>query len=273
MIEHVSYKYRNSEIIQFRLIQFHLGIITDASFEMLVEGKFQTIPDVTCEDIISGDLKCNYCNIMVMDTNGIPFIANESFQANYKNPVEITSGFYSAIEVISKEIKNKELQLITFSDKSSVNMLNITIDNQEFKICVEPSKYASWLLPNFIRSVIDKNIEIFNRYNDLIGAAAEFYKKINIDIHKATITPRLYLEGGCWNEDEAALMSTSGFLIFHPKIPEEIRNYINSRLKIISALVEMGAKGAFQIEDALGAIRLEYTLQLYHIQGTLQVKR
>ncbi len=239
---------------------------------MLVEGKFQTIPDVTRDDIISGDLKTNYCNIMVMDTNGVPFIANESFQAGYKNPVEITSGFFSAIEVISKEIKNKELQLITFSDKSSVNMLNISVDDQVFKICVEPSNHANWLLPNFIRSIIDKNIEIFHRNNDLLSASAEFYIKLNIDIHKATITPRLYLEGGCWNEDDTALMSPSGFLIFHPKVSQELRNYIESKRSIFSALVEMGAKGSIQLEDPLGAIRMEYTLQLYHIQVMLQAK-
>ncbi len=243
---------------------------------MLVEGKFQLIADISCSDILAGDntaAECNYCNIMVMDTNGMPFIANESFQANYRNPVEITSGFFSAIEVISKEIKNRELQLLTFSDKSSVNMVNVDIDHQSFKICVEPSQHANWLLPNFIRGVIDKNLEIFNKYDDLITSATEFYKKINIDIHKATVATKLYLQGGCWSVDDAAVMSPSGFLIYHPQITEEIRNYIESQRKIFSALVEMGAKGAIQLEDSQGAIRMEYTLQLYHIQVMLQAKK
>jgi len=243
---------------------------------MLVEGKYQTIPDVSCEDIVVGDCtssEINYCNILVMDTNGLPFIANESFQANYNNPVEITSGFYSAIEVISKEIKNKELQLITFSDKSSVNMINIDIDKQSFKICVEPSKQADWLLPNYIRNVIDKNLGLFNNYHDLLTATKEFYKKINIDIHKGTIHTKLYLQGGCWNDDDAAVMSPSGFLIYLPKISDDHRKYIESQRKFLSALVEMGARGAIQLEDSQGAIRMEYTLQLYHIQVILQNKK
>ncbi len=242
---------------------------------MLIEPKFQTIPDITCSDILAGEsnpAESNYCNIMVMDTNGVPFIANESFQANYKNPVEITSGFYSAIDVISKEIKNKELQLLTFSDKSSVNMVNINIDDQFFKICVEPSKNASWLLPNFVRGVIDRNIEIFHKNNDLVVATTEFYKKINIDVHKGTVATKLYLQGSCWNDEDAAIMSPSGFLIYNPNISEDIRKYVESQRRILSALVEMGAKGAFQIEDSLGAIRMEYTLQLYHIHVILQGK-
>ncbi len=240
---------------------------------MFIDGKFQTIADISCSDIISGDnnpTESNYCNIMVMDTNGIPFIANESFQANYRNPVEITSGFFSAIEVISKEIKNKELQLLTFSDKSSVNMINIEIDQQRFKICVEPSNYASWLLPNFIRSVIDKNIEIFHKYNDLLTATTEFYKNINIAIHKGTVATKLYLQGGCWGDEDAAIMSPSGFLIYHPKVSEDLRAYIETQRILLSALVEMGARGSIQMEDRQGAIRMEYTLQLYHIQGQLQ---
>ncbi|OLS15815.1 MAG: hypothetical protein RBG13Loki_0549 [Promethearchaeota archaeon CR_4] len=243
---------------------------------MEVEGKFQVIPDISREDIVGGDgnsSEINYCNIMVMDTNGIPFIANESFQANYRNPVEITSGFFSAIDVISKEIKNKELQLITFSDKSSVNMININIDYQSFKICVEPSLQANWLLPNFIRGVIDKNIEIFQNQPDLLTASTEFYKKINIDIHKGTVATKLYLQGGCWNIDDAAVLSPSGYLIFHPKVPDDLRIYIESRRKFLSALVELGVKGAIQLEDSQGAIRMEYTLQLYHIQGMLQIKK
>jgi len=234
---------------------------------LIEENRFFTIPDVSAGDIVAGDnTNVNYCNVLIMNDYGTPIISNASYESNYSNPIEITSGFFSAIECIAKEIKGKVLKLITFEDNSSINMVNIKHDGKDYKICVEPSRKAEWLLPNFIRKVIEKNLGVFSKTLDLQDATKEFYKQMNIDIHKGTVSAILYTQGDCWSDRDAAIISPSGYMVFRDCVSDDHRKMIEEYRKIISSLLDAGAKGSIQFADPRGIFCIEYTLQLYHIQ-------